>query len=188
MSTYFFLVLNLLFVKKVLKEIKEFKGQIEKSKMISLKLQFGREKVTNFMNLTISIGAPIYTIFLYWKVTLSSALLFSLRKPKVFVSQILPHHLTKEGCVRKSFYCLVRIKEPCVRKFEAVILSKILLILQTVLYDGLEGSQFSFIFLLHTFILSESTVLIFDSTVLVFVPQFYLLTPQFYFLFPSFIF
>ena len=140
------------------------------------------------MNLTISIGAPIYTIFLYWKVTLSSALLFSLRKPKVFVSQILPHHLTKEGCVRKSFYCLVRIKEPCVRKFEAVIRSKILLILQTVLYDGPEGSQFSFIFLLHTFILSESTVLIFDSTVLSFCSPVLFINstvlfsiPQFYF-------
>ena len=41
------------------------------------------------------------------------------------------HYLTKEGRVRKSFYCLIWIKEPCVRKFEGLTRSKILWILQT---------------------------------------------------------
>ena len=47
--------------------------------------------------------------------------------------QILRHYLTKEGRVRKVFNCLIRIKEPCVRKFEGITRSKILGILQTVL-------------------------------------------------------
>ena len=55
----------------------------------------------------------------------------SLRKPKVFVSQILRRCLTKEGCVWKFFCCLIRIKEPCVRKFEGFARSKILGISQT---------------------------------------------------------
>ena len=42
---------------------------------------------------------------------------FSLRKPKFFVSQILRFYLTKEGRVRKFFHCLMWIKEPCVRNF-----------------------------------------------------------------------
>ena len=40
--------------------------------------------------------------------------------------------LTKEGRVRKLFYCLIRIKEPFVRKSEGLKYSKILGILQTV--------------------------------------------------------
>ena len=40
-------------------------------------------------------------------------------------------HLTKEDRVRKLFYCLIRIKEPCVGKFEGLTRSKILGILQT---------------------------------------------------------
>ena len=59
---------------------------------------------------------------------------FSLRKPKVFVSQILRHCLTKGGCIRKLFYCLIRTKEPCVKKFEGLIRLKILGILQTEFY------------------------------------------------------
>ena len=55
----------------------------------------------------------------------------SLRKPKVFVPQILRHYLTKEGRVRKLFCCLIRVKEPCVRNFEGLTRSKILGILQT---------------------------------------------------------
>ena len=54
-----------------------------------------------------------------------------LRKPKVFASQILRLYLTKEGRVRKIFYCLIWIKEPCVRKFEGLARSKILGISQT---------------------------------------------------------
>ena len=50
------------------------------------------------------------------------------------MSQILRHYLTKEGRVRKFFNCLLRIKEPCVRKFEGVTSSKILGILQTVMF------------------------------------------------------
>ena len=47
------------------------------------------------------------------------------------MSQILRHYLTKEGRVGKLFYSLMRIKEPCVRKFEGLTRSKILGILQT---------------------------------------------------------
>ena len=50
----------------------------------------------------------------------------------VFVLQILRHYLTKEGRAGKLFYCLIRIKEPCVRKFEGLTRSKILGILQTI--------------------------------------------------------
>ena len=60
---------------------------------------------------------------------------FSQRKPKVFVLQILRQYLTKEGRVRKLFYCLIRIKEPCVRKYEGLTRSKILGILQTGLLN-----------------------------------------------------
>ena len=55
----------------------------------------------------------------------------SLRKPRVFVSQILRHYLTKESRIRRLFYCSIQIKEPCVRKFEGCTRSKILGILQT---------------------------------------------------------
>ena len=56
---------------------------------------------------------------------------YSLRKLKAFAWQILQRYLTKEGCVRKLFYCLIWIKEPCVRKFEGLTGLKILGILQT---------------------------------------------------------
>ena len=59
---------------------------------------------------------------------------FSLRKPKTFVSQILRHYLTKEGRVRKLLYCLIRIKESCIRKSERLTRLKIRGILQTELY------------------------------------------------------
>ena len=55
----------------------------------------------------------------------------SLRKPKVFVPQILRHYLTKEGRVQKLFYFLIRIKEPYIRTFEGLTRLKILGILQT---------------------------------------------------------
>ena len=70
----------------------------------------------------------------------SHNIVFSLRKPKVFVSQILRHYLTKEGRFRKLFHCLIRIKEPCVRKYEGLTRSKVLGILQTVLAEG-EGKK-----------------------------------------------
>ena len=50
--------------------------------------------------------------------------------------------------------------------------------------DGPEGSQFSFIFLIHSFIF-DYPVLFFYSTVLLLTPKFYFLTPQFYFLTPQ---
>ena len=50
-------------------------------------------------------------------------------KPKVFVSQILRHNLTKEARVRKFFNYLNGIKKPCFRKFERLTRSKILEIL-----------------------------------------------------------
>ena len=53
------------------------------------------------------------------------------KKIQGFVSQILWHYLAKEGCVQKLFYCLIPIKEPCVRKYEGLPRSKILGILQT---------------------------------------------------------
>ena len=60
--------------------------------------------------------------------------LISGRKPKVFVSKILRHYLTKEGRVRKLFYCLMPRKEPCVqRNFEGLTRSTIFGILQTVM-------------------------------------------------------
>ena len=58
----------------------------------------------------------------------------SLRKPKVFVSHILRHYLTKECHVQKFFYCLIRLKKPCIRKFEGSTHSKILGILQTEIF------------------------------------------------------
>ena len=44
---------------------------------------------------------------------------------------VLLYYLRKEGRVGKLFYCLTRIKEPCVRKSEGLTHSKILRILQT---------------------------------------------------------
>ena len=55
-----------------------------------------------------------------------TGLYVSLRKPKVLVSQILRHYLTKEGRVRKLFSRLIQIKEPCVRNFEDLTRLKIL--------------------------------------------------------------
>ena len=52
-------------------------------------------------------------------------------EPKVFVSQILRHYLTKEGRVRKLFYCLMRIQEPCIRTFEGLTRLNIFGISQT---------------------------------------------------------
>ena len=37
----------------------------------------------------------------------------------------------KEGCIWKSLYCFIWIKEPCVRTFERLAHSKILVISQT---------------------------------------------------------
>ena len=51
------------------------------------------------------------------------------------MSQILRRYLTKEGRVRKFLYCLIWIKEFCVRKFEGLTLSKILGISQTKLKE-----------------------------------------------------
>ena len=51
------------------------------------------------------------------------------------MSQILRHYLTKEGRFRKLFYCLIRIKEPCVRKIERLTRPKTLEILQTELRE-----------------------------------------------------
>ena len=58
---------------------------------------------------------------------------FSLRKPKVFALQILRRYLTNKDRVRKLFYCLIRKREPWVRKFEGLALSKIFWVSQTVL-------------------------------------------------------
>ena len=43
----------------------------------------------------------------------------------------LQHYLMKEYRVRKFFQCLLQMKEVCVRKFEGIVRSKILWILQT---------------------------------------------------------
>ena len=56
---------------------------------------------------------------------------FSLRKPKVFALQILRRYLTNDDRVQKLFYCLIRKKEPCVRKFKVLARSEILGISQT---------------------------------------------------------
>ena len=42
------------------------------------------------------------------------------------MSQILRRYLTKERRVRNFFYCLIQLKEPCVRKFEGPARSKFL--------------------------------------------------------------
>ena len=47
------------------------------------------------------------------------------------VADFLRRYLTKEDRVRNFFYCLMWIKEPCVRKFERLARSKILGISQT---------------------------------------------------------
>ena len=52
------------------------------------------------------------------------------QKTQAFVLQILRRYLTKEDRFRKLFYCLIRIKEPCLRKSEGLTCSKILGILQ----------------------------------------------------------
>ena len=57
------------------------------------------------------------------------------------MSQILRHYLTKEGRVRRLFYCLIRTKERCIRKFEGLTRSKILGILQTVISQFLSGGD-----------------------------------------------
>ena len=75
---------------------------------------------------------------------LSTVCEISLRKPKVFVPQILQHYLTKEGCTGKLLYCLMQIKEPCIRKFVGLTCSKVLVILQT----ELKGFLFLSIFLI----------------------------------------
>ena len=46
--------------------------------------------------------------------------------------QIVRHYQTKECRVLRFFYCLIQIKEPCVRKLEGDKRFKILGILQTV--------------------------------------------------------
>ena len=39
--------------------------------------------------------------------------------------------LAKEGCVQELFHCLIQIKKPCVPKYEGLLRSKIIGILQT---------------------------------------------------------
>ena len=68
-----------------------------------------------------------------------SAWMFSLRNPKIFLSQTRRHYLTKEGPVLKFFHCLIWIKEPCVRKFEGLARSKILGISQTLFIEAAEN-------------------------------------------------
>ena len=51
------------------------------------------------------------------------------------MSQILRCYLTKEGPVLKFFYCLICIKESCVRRFEGLARSKILGISQTMFVE-----------------------------------------------------
>ena len=56
------------------------------------------------------------------------------------MSEILRHYLTEEGRVRKLFYGLMQMAEPCVRKFEELTCSKIFGILQTEMnsfYDSI---------------------------------------------------
>ena len=55
-----------------------------------------------------------------------ATLKYSLRKSKVFVSLILRYYLTKKGRVRKFFYCLIRIKESCVRELKGSHVQKFL--------------------------------------------------------------
>ena len=69
---------------------------------------------------------------------IASQRLIQSQKTQGFVSQ---NYLTKEGRIRKLFYCLIWIKEPCVRKFEGLTRSKILGILQTVLKQGLKAGE-----------------------------------------------
>ena len=71
----------------------------------------------------------------------------SLRKPKVFVSQILRGYLKKKGRIRKFFYCL---REPCVRKFGGLARSKILEISQTNITKSISLSKFIFLLLCDT--------------------------------------
>ena len=83
---------------------------------------------------TLLIGATISEfsdILLILKFFSSGPDDISLRKPKVFALQILRRYLRKEGRIRKFFYNLIWIKEPCVRKVEGLVRSKILGISQT---------------------------------------------------------
>ena len=47
------------------------------------------------------------------------------------MSQIMQHYLTKEGCMRKLFYCLIGIKQRCIKKCKGLRHLKVLGILQT---------------------------------------------------------
>ena len=50
----------------------------------------------------------------------------SLKTRKVYVSHILRRFLAKEGAFEICSFCLIRTKEPCVRKFEGFTLRKFL--------------------------------------------------------------
>ena len=82
------------------------------------------------------------------------------------MSQILRRYLTKKGRVRKFFYCLIWIKEPCVRKFEGLARSKILGISQTTWMPwALNGDIYDTEFLVKmTFI--KDNLLLLDSFLL----------------------
>ena len=62
-----------------------------------------------------------------------------LRKPKVLCRRFCDT-AGEEGCIQKLFYCLIPIKEPCVRKYEGLPRSKILGILQTETMDYLRNN------------------------------------------------
>ena len=76
--------------------------------------------------------------------TLMLGWMFSLRNPKIFVSQIRRRYLTKEGPVLKFFHCLIWIKEPCIRKFEGLARSKILGISQTMFIKAAKNADSRF--------------------------------------------
>ena len=66
---------------------------------------------------------------------------YRLKKPKVYESQILGYNLIKESHIQKFFNCLIWIKEPCVRKFEGLMHSKIFGIFKTALGIAVPSDQ-----------------------------------------------